>query len=86
MTGVSLILYNDINSKRYSDTLEREVNFMTMRTKRTMVTLLPEWEPVLDQLKKEKFYNDTQAEMLRFLIGKGIEAIETESTAKRKAQ
>ncbi|MEY8381936.1 hypothetical protein AALG83_02040 [Christensenellaceae bacterium 44-20] len=51
-----------------------------------MVTLLPEWEPVLDQLKKEKFYNDTQAEMLRFLIGKGIEAIETESTAKRKAQ
>lgn len=59
---------------------------MTTRAKRTMVTLLPEWEPVLDQLKKEKFYNNTQAEMLRFIIGKGIETLSTENATKKKAQ
>ena len=51
-----------------------------------MVTLLPEWEPVLDQLKKEKFYNNTQAEMLRFVIGKGIETLSTENATKKEAQ
>lgn len=48
---------------------------MSAYNKRAMVTLLPEWEPILDQLKREKFYNDSQAEMLRYLIGIGLASL-----------
>ena len=41
---------------------------MSTYVKRAMITLLPEWEPALDKLKKERFYNDSQAEMLRYVI------------------
>ncbi len=57
---------------------------MSMYPKRTMVTLLPEWGPVLDQLKKEQFYNDTQAEMFRYIIGRGLASIKGEEAAKEK--
>lgn len=40
-----------------------------------MITLLPEWEPALDKLKKERFYNDSQAEMLRYVIGMGLKSL-----------
>lgn len=49
-----------------------------MEKKRTMVTLLPEWEEVFDRLKKERFYNASQAEMLRYVIGQGVAAIKKE--------
>ena len=45
---------------------------MSTYNKRAMVTLQPEWEPILDQLKKERFYNASQAEMLRYVIGTGL--------------
>ena len=48
---------------------------MSTYNKRAMVTLLPEWEPVLDQLKKERFYNASQAEMLRYVIGTGLASL-----------
>lgn len=57
---------------------------MSMYPKRTMVTLLPEWGPVLDQLKKEQFYNDTQAEMFRYIIGRGLASLKDEETEKEK--
>mgnify|MGYP007098865149 CR=1 FL=1 len=48
---------------------------MSSFPKRTMVTLLPEWEPTLKQLKKELFYDRTQAEMFRYIISRGLETI-----------
>lgn len=57
---------------------------MSMYPKRAMVTLLPEWEPVLDKLKQEQFYNDTQAEMFRYIIGRGLASIKDEKAAKGK--
>lgn len=48
---------------------------MGVYSKRAMVTLRPEWEPELDRLKKEQFYNKTQAEMFRFLISLGLDAL-----------
>lgn len=54
--------------------------------KRTMVTLEPAWLPVLDQLKKEKFYNNTQAEMFRYIIAQGLKSLkETEPCNEQQA-
>lgn len=49
---------------------------MSTYVKRAMVTLLPEWGPTLDKLKKEQFYNDSQAEMLRYIIGIGLKSLD----------
>ena len=49
-----------------------------------MVTLLPEWEPMLDQLKKERFYMDTQAEMFRYIISFGLATIQVEKRAEKE--
>lgn len=57
---------------------------MPMYPKRAMVTLLPEWVPLLDQLKREHFYNDTQAEMFRYIIGLGLASFQREKAAKEK--
>lgn len=46
---------------------------MAKYRKRTMVVINPEWEPDLEQLKKEKFYNNTQAEMFRYVIQVGLD-------------
>ncbi|WP_423734588.1 hypothetical protein [Bacillus cereus] len=40
--------------------------------KRLSLTLLPEWEEELDELKREKFYTSSKAEMLRYLISLGL--------------
>lgn len=56
---------------------------MSMYPKRAMVTLLPEWEPVLNKLKEERFCNDTQAEMFRYIIGRGVASIKGEKRQKR---
>jgi hypothetical protein len=50
---------------------------MTTNGKRTMITLRPEWEPELDQLKKDQFYNEPQAEMYRQLIRLGLDALKS---------
>lgn len=55
---------------------------MATYSKRAMVTLRPEWEPELDRLKKEQFYNDTQAEMFRYLISLGLNALKYEQPRK----
>lgn len=51
---------------------------MATNLKRAMVTLRPEWEPELDQLKREQFYNETQAEMFRYIIARGLAAVRKE--------
>lgn len=55
-----------------------------MYSKRAMITLLPEWAPVLDRLKKEMFYKDTQAEMFRYIISRGLASLEAEKSGERK--
>lgn len=47
--------------------------------KRVMVTMRPEWEPELDRLKKDQFYNVTRAEMYRQLIQRGLESVRAET-------
>lgn len=56
---------------------------MSMYPKRMMITLLPEWEPVLDQLKKEKFYNDTKSAMFRYIIALGLASLKAENMEKK---
>ena len=46
---------------------------------RVLVTIPPEWEKDFDNLKKEKFYNESKAEMLRYILQKGISAIKKEA-------
>lgn len=50
---------------------------MATEMKRLMVSITPELEPELDQLKKERFYNTTQAEMFRYLIALGLESVKS---------
>lgn len=57
---------------------------MSTYSKRTMVTLKSEWEPELDQLKKEQFYNKTQSEMFRYIISRGLEVLKAEKAEKDK--
>lgn len=46
---------------------------MATKNIRTTVTLLPEWEKDIDTLKKERFYNKSKSEMLRYLIQLGLD-------------
>ena len=46
---------------------------MATKLKRIMVTLRPEWEDDLLQLKKEKFFNTTKSAMFQYLIALGLE-------------
>ena len=45
---------------------------MTTMLKRLSISLLPEWEPELDRIKKEHFYDKCYADMLRCLIQIGL--------------
>lgn len=49
---------------------------MSTYNKRTTVTLLPEWESTLNKLKKERFYNKSKSEMIRYIIGLGLVSLE----------
>lgn len=51
---------------------------MATYSKRAMISLRPEWVPELDRLKKERFYNDTKAEMFRYLIGLGLSSVKND--------
>lgn len=57
---------------------------MVTYSKRTMITLLPEWELELDQLKKEQFYNETRAEMFRYIISRGLDVMKQEKTKENR--
>ncbi len=51
---------------------------MATDQKRFMISVTPSMEADLDLLKKERFYNNSQAEMLRYVIGVGLESLKTE--------
>jgi len=79
-------MYNIINDKVIH--FIRKESAMATKLKRTMLTLLPEWEEELLNLKKEKFFNTTKSEMYQHLIGLGLKAEcdNPNSTAKKKAR
>ncbi len=53
---------------------------MSNYQKKVTVTLRPEWEPMLQQLKQERFYNGTRAEMLRYILGRGLDSAKAKHT------
>lgn len=48
---------------------------MASKLKRLTFVVTPEMEPLLDGIKKEKFYNCSQSEMIRTLVEEGWNAI-----------
>lgn len=51
---------------------------MATNQKRFMISVTSSMEADLDALKKERFYNDSQAEMLRYVIGLGLKSLKRE--------
>lgn len=45
---------------------------MASNLKRITFVVTPEMEPLLDRMKKEKFYNCSQSEMIRTLVEEGL--------------
>lgn len=45
---------------------------------RVLVTIPKELEQEFDKLKRDKFYNESRAEMLRYILQKGIASIKKE--------
>lgn len=48
---------------------------MATKQKRFMISVTSNMEKDLDVLKKERFYNVSQAEMLRYVIGLGLKSL-----------
>ncbi len=55
---------------------------MAAYEKRITFAVPPEWAEELDQLKREQFYNETMAEMFRYIISRGLETLMQEKSAK----
>ena len=55
---------------------------MSTKLKRVTFTITAEIEASLKLLKKERFYDCSQSEMIRTLVSAGMRALETEKTAK----
>ena len=66
---------NQYNHKRFSEPECMRRIIMDDFPKKIMVTLPTECLPALDKLKKDQFYNESKAEMMRYIIGQGLEAI-----------
>lgn len=49
---------------------------MATELKRLTITIPEDLEPMLDKVKQEHFYNDSQSEMIRQLIVAGLKARE----------
>lgn len=47
---------------------------MGTQSPRMSLTLDKKWMPELDKLKQEKFYNQSKADVLRYLIAQGLQA------------
>lgn len=46
---------------------------MGTQSPRLSLTLDKKWMPELDKLKQEKFYNQSKADVLRYLIERGLQ-------------
>lgn len=51
---------------------------MASNHKRITFVVTPEMEPLLDEIKKEKFYNCSRSEMIRALLEAGCNAMKDE--------
>lgn len=49
---------------------------MPTNKKRVLVTIEPEWEQKLDDLKRGQFYNTSYSAVIRFVMERGFRAIE----------
>jgi hypothetical protein len=47
---------------------------------RILVTMQPEWVEKLDELKRTVFYNEPKAAMVRYIMERGMQAIEAENS------
>ena len=56
-------------------------------SKKIIITVRPEWEPMLQKLKQEQFKDATQTQMLRTIIELGLASSRGEQpTARRSPQ
>jgi hypothetical protein len=53
------------------------------KKKQFLVTQQPEWKERMDRLKQRRFYNQSKAAMIRYLINKGLDAAEREQAEKK---
>lgn len=58
---------------------------MATSLKRLSVTLQPEWEPDLDELKRTAFYDKTKADVIRYLIELGLETWRNQNDSRQRA-
>lgn len=56
---------------------------MSTNKSRLLVIIEPEMEAPLDQLKKDIFYNQSKAAMIRHLLAEGIKSVEREQAEKK---
>ena len=56
---------------------------MSTSKSRLLVVIEPEMEKPLDRLKKDIFYNQSKAAMIRHLLAEGIKAVERERAEKQ---
>ncbi len=57
---------------------------MAADLKRFTISITPKMEEDLDSAKQRRYYRDTQNDMLRDLIVRGLAALETERGAEKK--
>lgn len=53
---------------------------MATDLKRFSISITPAMEQDLDMVKKERYYKDTQSEMIRDLIARGLNTLKAENT------
>lgn len=53
---------------------------MATDNQRILVTMQPEWVEKLDELKRTVFYNEPKAAMVRYIMERGMQAIEAENS------
>lgn len=57
---------------------------MKAKMKRFMVSITPDLEQDLDELKKERFYNKPYSEVYRYVLAQGLKAVATQKKAETK--
>lgn len=45
--------------------------------KRVVLTIPYEWGVILDRIKKDKFFNSSRSDMLRYILSRGLNSIKT---------
>ena len=52
---------------------------MPTNKQRILVTIEPKWADKMDTLKRTVFYNEPKAALIRYIMERGLQAIEAES-------